>query len=221
MTTNHRPTLESKRGKEESISNTIFHSRALPQHTSLKYRSDIRKPKVDRKVGKRAVEELKRDLLQDEDKLNGNEQSRVIMNGGDGSESVSINSGDSDNEESIINDDNEKNTESVSEYSSSEDESEDETAQLMEELAKIKKERQAEKEKQKLQKSIDSSKTSNPLVQVSDTPLSNNEFKVKKGWRDSTTFRRQHSEPKDDDEKFTNDTLNSDFHQKFLSKYVR
>ncbi|EGW32494.1 uncharacterized protein SPAPADRAFT_61560, partial [Spathaspora passalidarum NRRL Y-27907] len=59
MTTNHRPTLESKRGKVKSINDSIVHARALPQSGSLKYRTDI--PSVKFEDG---VKELKRELLQ-------------------------------------------------------------------------------------------------------------------------------------------------------------
>ncbi|KAI5969633.1 CWC15 [Candida margitis] len=41
MTTNHRPTLESKKGKNITIRDSIVHARSLPQSQNLKLRSDI------------------------------------------------------------------------------------------------------------------------------------------------------------------------------------
>lgn len=225
MTTNHRPTLESKRGKAELISNTIFHSRSLPQHTTLKYRGDIRKPKVDTKIGKQAVEELKKDLLLNEGKLEESLKINKSLTEGltlmDEHVSKTI-----DNQEDELDYNKEYDEKSITkeEYSSSEDDSgddsEDETAQLMEELAKIKQERQEEKEKLELQNKLDKTKVSNPLVQVSGTSTEAS-FKIKKSWRDSTAFKKQNSQNKNDDETFTNDTLNSEFHQNFLTKYIR
>lgn len=223
MTTNHRPTLESKRGKAVPISNTIFHSRSLPQHTSLKYRNDIRKPKVDTKIGKQAVEELKKDLLLNEGRLEDSLKIKKPLKDGNLLEDEPMNktTDNKDNKE-----DNEYNEESITNDEDSsfeddaEDDSEDETAELMAELAKIKKERQEEKEKIELQNKIDKTKVSNPLVQVADTSSGAN-FKIKKSWRDSTAFKKQNSQNKTEDEVFTNDTLNSDFHQSFLTKYIR
>ncbi|CAR65837.1 DEHA2E16566p [Debaryomyces hansenii CBS767] len=226
MTTNHRPTLESKRGKAESISNTIFHSRSLPQHTSLKYRGDIRKPKVDTKIGKQAVEELKKDLLLNEGKLEDSLKINKSLTDGDHSmdEHISKTIDNQEDERDYNRQEYDERSIGKEEYSGSEDDSgddsEDETAQLMEELAKIKKERQEEQEKLELQNKLDKTKVSNPLVQVVGASTEAN-FKIKKSWRDSTAFKKQNSQNKNDDETFTNDTLNSEFHQNFLTKYIR
>ncbi|EDK45224.1 predicted protein [Lodderomyces elongisporus NRRL YB-4239] len=59
MTTNHRPTLEGKKGKRISIHGSIVHARALPQQQNLKYRKDIPKGTFTR-----AVQELKQDSKQ-------------------------------------------------------------------------------------------------------------------------------------------------------------
>lgn len=223
MTTNHRPTLESKRGKETTISNTIFHSRSLPQHTSLKYRSDIRKPKVDTKIGKQAVEELKKDLILSEGRLEKSVEIKKSLKGDNfvGDEPINKtidnenNEGDNEYNKKLI-----SNDEGSSSEDYSEDDSEDETAELMAELAKIKKERQEEREQTELQNKIDKTKVSNPLVQIPGTS-SEAKFKIKRSWRDSTAFKKQNSQSRTDEEAFTNDTLNSDFHQSFLTKYIR
>lgn len=221
MTTNHRPTLESKRGKSEAISNTISHSRSLPQHTTLKFRRDIREPDLDPVAGKQAVKELKRDLaISDNEQVDSGikEITNAEIQVEEGA-SDDVNGHSSSGQESNFRISEDKDEYTSSEYGS-DDDSDDETAKLMEELAKIKKERQEEKERLELQSKIDKSKTSNPLVQVPGTH-DKNDFKVKKSWRNSTAFKKQNSKTKNEDETFTNDTLKSDFHQKFLSKYVR
>lgn len=59
MTTNHRPTLESKRGKTISVTDSIVHARQIGQNQSLKLRSD-----VNPQVAKRAWMELKEEQAQ-------------------------------------------------------------------------------------------------------------------------------------------------------------
>lgn len=41
MTTNHRPTLENKRGKETKIKDSIQHARLLKSHSHMKLRPDV------------------------------------------------------------------------------------------------------------------------------------------------------------------------------------
>ena len=50
MTTNHRPTLESKKGKNITIRDSIVHARSFPQLQNLKVRSDIPPQTLDKAV---------------------------------------------------------------------------------------------------------------------------------------------------------------------------
>lgn len=113
-------------------------------------------------------------------------------------------------------------------YSSDEESSEDEqdTAELMRELDKIKKERlaeqqrikeaqEAEEEEEKRSRAI----TGNPLMHEELQV----EFKVKRRWDDDVIFKNQSKDvdshvPK---KRFINDMLRSDFHRKFMDKYVK
>lgn len=104
----------------------------------------------------------------------------------------------------------------------SDDDSEDETAELMRELAKIKAERaeQAAKEaaekaaKEEEQKEFDIAR-GNPLLNPKD-------FNMRRRWDDDVVFKNQArgTEEKKGKE-FVNDLLRSDFHRRFMSKYVR
>ncbi|KAJ2332518.1 complexed with cef1p, partial [Coemansia sp. RSA 2681] len=104
------------------------------------------------------------------------------------------------------------------------DDSEDETAMLMRELEKIKRERAEEKareEQDALERRLvdGDSKSSflgeNPL-------LANRDFSVKRRWDDDVVFKNQaqgdDGKPK---KRFVNDMLRSDFHRKFMKKYIQ
>jgi protein CWC15 len=108
----------------------------------------------------------------------------------------------------------------------SEDEEEDETAELMRELAKIKAERaeaaakaaaeQAAKEQEQREKDI---ALGNPLLNAEQ----GRDFGVKRRWDDDVVFKNQArgTEEKGKEKRFVNDLLRSDFHRRFMDKYVR
>lgn len=177
MTTNHRPTLESKRGRENVIRDTIQHSRSINSQTLLKLRLDISGSQVEPILGKRALDELKEG--EKKPKIEETTEAEAAQS------SSSASSGE----------------ESGSDY-----ESEDDTEALMAELAKIRKEREDKKKEESALKG-------NPLLHMGDLPA------PKKSWRSNTAFKRSKPDKKEDE--FTTDTLNSDTHRKFLSKYVR
>jgi len=120
------------------------------------------------------------------------------------------------------NDDNDDGEKSSSE---DEDDDEDEEAALMAELAKIKKERAdvaakeaAEKaRKDEEQREVDIA-TGNPLLSTRSE-----DYGVKRRWDDDVVFKNQArgTSDKNKDKAFVNDLLRSDFHRKFMSKYVR
>ena len=95
---------------------------------------------------------------------------------------------------------------------------EDDTEALLRELEKIKQEREAEKQRkleeeqrQKYEKSV----SANPLI-------ASPSFAVKRRWDDDVVFKNQASSVVDKPSKrFINDTLRSDFHRKFLNRYIK
>lgn len=112
--------------------------------------------------------------------------------------------------------------------SSSESESgdeEDETAELMRELAKIKAERaekaaaeaaaQAKKDEEQRERDI---ALGNPLLNPRKE-----EYGVKRRWDDDVVFKNQArgTEDRGKEKRFVNDLLRSDFHRRFMDKYVR
>lgn len=112
------------------------------------------------------------------------------------------------------------------------DDSQDETAELMRELARIKAEREAERlrlEHEKLERDARDNEAavlrSNPLMN-NDRPgaaaSASSDSVLKRKWFDETVFKNQ---AKVDDPKkpkrFINDTIRSDFHIRFLDRYIK
>ncbi|KAK9367459.1 Pre-mRNA-splicing factor Cwf15/Cwc15 [Lipomyces kononenkoae] len=104
---------------------------------------------------------------------------------------------------------------------------EDETAELMRELARIKRERAAEKERQERERQAaeDAERErqaikGNPLLSFNDGFVSSR--KSSKRWDEDVVFKNQ-AKGVDDKPKggFINDMLRSDFHRKFMNKYVK
>lgn len=112
----------------------------------------------------------------------------------------------------------------------SDDDEEDDTAELLRELEKIKRERAEEKERQeRLQREEEEKEreaqaaVGNPLLNMPDASSSApKDFSVKRRWDDDVVFKNQARGMDDKPKKrFINDTLRSDFHRKFMSKYVQ
>lgn len=116
---------------------------------------------------------------------------------------------------------------SSSESDSDDSDSEDEEASIMRELAKIKAERaevaakqaaaQAAKDEEAREKEI---AYGNPLLNGQKA-----EYGVKRRWDDDVVFknqaRGQGEREKGEGKRFVNDLLRSDFHRRFMDKYVR
>ena len=108
---------------------------------------------------------------------------------------------------------------------SSEDESdEDDTAELLAELNRIKRERATEEAKKDSERKVQEEKirmenilSGNPLLSAGKS-----DFKVKRRWDDDVVFKNcARSEPDKSKTPFINDTLRSDFHKKFMEKYIK
>jgi len=113
----------------------------------------------------------------------------------------------------------------------SDDDDDDDEAELLAELDRIRKERQeeaarkaAEENKQLEAAEMNEMLTGNPLL--ADKLKSSNghaqgSFALKRRWDDDVIFRNQaRSEPKKQ-RRFINDTLRSDFHRRFLERYIK
>lgn len=231
MTTAHRPTWAPAKGgtnDEQSGSrvfapSTFFRAKDQVAHTKLKFRQP----------GQNATEDLNKKDLRAE--LEDKERKHFRAKGGSDFEeqrqadlklleAPDIGTGlggkpkvlqpkavDADEE-----------NEELSE-SSSDDDDEDEEAELLAELARIRKEREqeaakkvAEAEKSKQQALQEEVIHGNPLYRQAQA-----DFQVKRRWDDDVVFKNQaRGEPKAQ-KRFINDTIRSDFHRRFLTRYIK
>ncbi|MCJ1257964.1 complexed with cef1p [Lignoscripta atroalba] len=103
------------------------------------------------------------------------------------------------------------------------DDEEDETAELLRELEKIKKERAEQREREEREKAAMEQEKREHDIALGN-PLLNppKDFNVRRRWDDDVVFKNQARGTEDKRKKeFVNDLLRSDFHKRFMSKYVR
>ncbi|PGG97013.1 pre-mRNA-splicing factor cwc15 [Helicocarpus griseus UAMH5409] len=237
MTTAHRPTFDPARGKE-ALRGPAYHQRLLPAHTLLK----------TRKPGQGGAADAKRDLRAEllkaeashfakkgisQDKSSSSTPSaiepsvpkRQLENGP--SEDVSDDVEDSEaKRRRILEETRDIDADSDgSESESSEDESdddEDETAELMRELEKIKRERAEQKAKEEQEREAQEQEKREADIARGNPLLNPQDFNVKRRWDDDVVFKNQARGTENRGKKeFVNDLLRSDFHKRFMSKYVR
>ncbi|KAJ3549473.1 hypothetical protein NMY22_g870 [Coprinellus aureogranulatus] len=126
-----------------------------------------------------------------------------------------------------------------SEEDESEEESddEDEEAELLRELEKIKRERAEEKARQEREQSANDAAaheadvaTRNPLLNLAaalgQSPNGINTtvpgtFQVKRRWDDDLIFKNQAMNQKEKNGQFVNDLLRTEFHKKFMAKFIK
>lgn len=221
MTTAARPTYEPARGgqgrgeKDLSAISKQYSSRDLPGHTKIKYREHGQNT-VDELSGRdfrKELEEREREKDKDtrraiENNLHSNKRPRL--------EQVPTTSLDADDP---LDDDDEDEEE--------ESDSDDDTAQLLEELNKIKKERaveQALKETEKRQEEekirMENILSGNPLLNYSSA-IVKPDLKVKRRWDDDVVFKNCAKSEPSNKGFFVNDSLRSEFHKKFMEKYIK
>ncbi|TRM68825.1 Pre-mRNA-splicing factor Cwf15/Cwc15 [Schizophyllum amplum] len=122
---------------------------------------------------------------------------------------------------------------------SDEDEDEDDTDELLRELEKIKRERAEDKARQEREQNASTAAareaevaTGNPLLNLAaalgqQTPQGLNttapgSFAVKRRWDDDLIFKNQAMDTRDKSQQgFVNDLLRTEFHKKFMSKFIK
>mmetsp|Transcript_11986 Transcript_11986/g.25533 ORF Transcript_11986/g.25533 Transcript_11986/m.25533 type:complete len:267 (-) Transcript_11986:55-855(-) len=109
--------------------------------------------------------------------------------------------------------------------SDDDDDDDDDEAELLAELERIKQERAEEKARQEdlaRQEREDGMRDEvlhgNPLLQLDQQ--GGDEFAVKRRWDDDVVFRNQTRNAPKKQKRFINDTIRSDFHKRFLNKYI-
>ena len=219
MTTAHRPTFNPARGGSGRAEGDLsklsqqYSSKDMPSHKTMKYRQ----------TGQGTAEELRRRDLRRE--LEDKERSSRDKKRTDGSSSSKRPRMDEIEPAAIDADEYEER----SDGSDSDSDDEDDTAALMLELAKIKKERAAEKEKKDEVEEREKEKIRKEQI-LSGNPLLNlggnsgeEGFKVKRRWDDDVVFKNcaKGQEDKKKEATFINDAIRSEFHRKFMDKYIK
>ena len=110
----------------------------------------------------------------------------------------------------------------VSSSDSSDDDDEDDDEELYRELARIK----AEREKERLEKEAEKAQEEQERMEMDaleGNPLLQGQasFGVKRRWDSDVIFRNQAKGDVQPKKRFINDLTRSDFHRKFMSKYVK
>jgi protein CWC15 len=105
---------------------------------------------------------------------------------------------------------------------SRDDDEEDETAALMRELEKIKKERAEAKAKEERERAVEEEEQREIDVARGNPLLNARDFTMKRRWDDDVVFKNQArgTEDKNKKKEFINDMLRSDFHKKFMVRSV-
>lgn len=221
MTTAARPTFDTARGGTQkgegnlSMLSKQYSSRDLPSHTKIKTRQ-IGQDNADEVRGK----DFKHDLLDRE--RQAREKSKKSSDSSYSSSSskrpriehnVSHSAIDADDPVDEDDDD-----------SDDSDDDDDDTAELLAELQRIKRDRAEEMIKREQEKRVEEERIRTENL-LSGNPLLNNQpgdFKVNRRWDDDVVFKNC---AKDDDKPknsgFINDTIRSEFHKKFMDKYIK
>lgn len=136
-------------------------------------------------------------------------------------ETRDIDADDSDSSSSDKDDDDDDDSDSDSD-------SDDEEAELQRELERVKRERQEKREREEREKEAAEAEQREKEIARGNPLLNNNsatktDFSVKRRWDDDVVFKNQArgTEDKNKSKEFVNDLLRSDFHKRFMSKYVR
>lgn len=237
MTTAHRPTFDPARGKE-ALRGPAYHMRLQPAYMHLK----LRQPGQGGE-GEANVRDLRAELLQAEaahfSKKHGGAPAEAV---GDQaptptrlikeapSAEVAVGGLEVEGSEAkrrrILEETREIDADLVeSEEESSEEDSDDEddeAAELVRELEKIKKERLAQKEKEERERAAQEQEAREYDIAKGNPLLNPQDFNIKRRWDDDVVFKNQARGTEDKRGKeFVNDLLRSDFHKKFMARYVR
>jgi protein CWC15 len=248
MTTAHRPTFDPARGKD-SLRGPGYHQRLLPAHKTLKFRQatqgttdehatrdlraelllaerrhyakkegreltpepqDVQVPQLAIEQGSptAAANTLKRSLDADEDQEDEEDYQAKRRRVLEETRDIDADSDDAQDEDEDSSDD--------------DSDDEDEEGELMRELAKIKAERAEAAAKEAAEAAALEEQQREKDIALGNPLMNPKGYEVKRRWDDDVVFKNQArgTEEKKGKE-FVNDLLRSDFHRRFMGKYVR
>ncbi|PNY26507.1 Pre-mRNA-splicing factor cwc15 [Tolypocladium capitatum] len=234
MTTAHRPTFDPARGKE-ALRGPAYHQRLLPAHTQLKYRKVGQGGDADDEPERDLATELLAAEAAHFAKKNGrplpidDAEADGESNAAPAGEKRSLSA---DGEESfaakrrrVLEETREIDADdSTDEEEDSEEESDDdEDAELQRELERVRREREEKKKREEAVRVKEEQDARERGIAYGNPLLNKQDFTMKRRWDDDVVFKNQArgTEEKGKKKEFVNDLLRSDFHRRFMSKYVR
>ena len=226
--------------KEEEEMESLMNNNKDEKMTTMrmklleKERAHFRKKKMERQImGSEKEEEEEGEDRGNNNSLRieaGTTRSAFQANPDDADDDDSENEGDNS-------DDGEKNSDDEENESDSDDDesdSDDDAAALMEELERIKAQRALENERKEREREHleemeqrDELKMGNPLLRDEMADANDGGVGKKKSatlkrrWDDDTVFRNQARDEPKREKRFVNDTIRSDFHKRFLNRYIK
>ncbi|KAF4454620.1 cwf15 cwc15 cell cycle control [Fusarium albosuccineum] len=235
MTTAHRPTFDPARGKE-ALRGPAYHQRLLPAHTQLKYRQAGQGGDADEEPSRDLAAELLAAEAAHFTKKNGapapvDDEDDEMSNSGGVKRSLPPASGEDEDLEAKrrrilaetrdidADDDSEEDDEDSDDDDDSDDDSD---AELQRELDRVRREREERKKKEEAERLQEEQEARERNIALGNPLLNKQDFNMKRRWDDDVVFKNQArgTEDKGKKKEFVNDLLRSDFHRRFMSKYV-
>ncbi|KAG6012827.1 hypothetical protein E4U54_007280 [Claviceps lovelessii] len=250
MTTAHRPTFDPARGKE-ALRGPAYHQRLQPAHTQLKFRQAGQGGDADDYPTRDLAAELLAAEAVHFSKTKGRHHHPLPLQDTDAdqastaaattegnqhpkrrpSASASSTASQEDYdakrrrilEESRAMDADDSDDPSDSDGSSSSDSEDDEEAELARELERVRREREQRKKKEEAERARAEAEARERDIALGNPLLNKTDFTMKRRWDDDVVFKNQArgTEEKGKKKEFVNDLLRSDFHRRFMGKYVR
>lgn len=222
MTTAARPTFDTARGGAQrgegnlSMLSKQYSSRDLPSHTKIKTRQS----------GQDTADELrgrdfKHDLL-DRERTSRDKNKKTNSENVYSAKRARLEHGQSSHTSHAIDADDP--VDEDEEDSDDSDDDDDDTSELLAELQRIKRDRAEEMIKRDQEKRIEEERIRTENL-LSGNPLLNQQtegdFKVNRRWDDDVVFKNCAKDEEKPKGSFINDTIRSNFHKKFMDKYIK
>ncbi|XP_047937863.1 protein CWC15 homolog [Salvia hispanica] len=222
MTTAARPTWAPAKGGNEQGGTRIFgpsqkySSRDIAAHTTLKPRKEGQdtQDEVQRRNLREELEDRERrhfSSKEDRDRRKGN---HLLLEGSRREVEDRIIPRSIDADDADVN--------AQSDDDSDEDDDDDDEEALLLELERLRREKAEQREREEREKQDEELKAKEEQL-LRGNPLLNNptSFSVKRRWDDDVVFKNQTRGETKTPKRFINDTIRSDFHRKFLHKYMK
>lgn len=249
--TKHPANYFSKARGKEALRGPAYHQRLLPAYTQLKFRQpgqggDADHQSRDLRAELEAAEaahyaKLRGAPIPGQSTGSQSEQQALPSNSSSSKRPLSIEQEDPESKRrrileetrAIDADDSDATSEEDDEEdddddSDSDSDSDDEEAELQRELERVRRERAEKREREEKERLAAEEAEREKDIALGNPLLNNNnsgraDFNIKRRWDDDVVFKNQArgTEEKGKKKEFINDLLRSDFHKRFMSKYVR